>query len=128
MRDRLIEGLSKIPHSCLNGDRSSRVPGTVNFCFEGIEGESLLLLLDAQGIEASSGSACTLIGGARLEVPLAKDGDYVKEWKYCDLSDAVTFQNITSLSFSFEGSKKNDYGLTTPTYICIDDIEVEYEK
>ncbi|MBO4228953.1 MAG: IscS subfamily cysteine desulfurase [Clostridia bacterium] len=59
MRDRLIEGLSKIPHSCLNGDRSSRVPGTVNFCFEGIEGESLLLLLDAQGIEASSGSACT---------------------------------------------------------------------
>ena len=69
-----------------------------------------------------------LIGGARLEVPLAKDGDYVKEWKYCDLSDAVTFQNITSLSFSFEGSKSNDYGLTTPTYICIDDIEVEYEK
>ena len=59
MRDRLIEGLSKIPHSCLNGDRSNRVPGTVNFCFEGIEGESLLLLLDAQGIEASSGSACT---------------------------------------------------------------------
>ncbi|MBQ4290753.1 MAG: IscS subfamily cysteine desulfurase [Clostridia bacterium] len=59
MRDRLIKGLSKIPHSCLNGDRSSRVPGTVNFCFEGIEGESLLLLLDAQGIEASSGSACT---------------------------------------------------------------------
>ena len=69
-----------------------------------------------------------LIGGARLEVPLAKDGDYVKEWKYCDLSDAVTFQNITNLSFSFEGSKSNDYGLTTPTYICIDDIEVEYEK
>ena len=68
----------------------------------------------------------SLIGGARLEIPLAKDGDYVKEWKYCDLSDAVTFQNITSLSFNFEGTKKNDYGLTTPTYICIDDIEIEY--
>ena len=67
-----------------------------------------------------------LIGGARLEIPLAQDGDYVKEWKYCDLSGAVTFQNITSIAFSFEGTKKNDYGLTTPTYICIDDIEIEY--
>lgn len=59
LRDRLIEGLSKIPHSRLNGDRKKRVPGTVNFCFEGIEGESLLLMLDMNGIEASSGSACT---------------------------------------------------------------------
>lgn len=59
MRDRLIAGLSEIPHSRLNGDRESRVPGTVNFCFEGIEGESLLLLLDAKGVAASSGSACT---------------------------------------------------------------------
>ncbi|MCQ2433278.1 MAG: cysteine desulfurase NifS [Clostridia bacterium] len=59
MREKLIEGLSKIPHSKLNGDRTNRVPGTVNFCFEGIEGESLLLLLDENGIEASSGSACT---------------------------------------------------------------------
>lgn len=59
MRDRLIEGLSKIPHSALNGDRVNRLPGNVNFCFEGIEGESLLLLLDAKGICASSGSACT---------------------------------------------------------------------
>ncbi len=59
MRDRLIEGLSKVPHSCLNGDRVHRLPGTVNFCFEGIEGESLLLLLDDRGIAASSGSACT---------------------------------------------------------------------
>ena len=57
--DRLIEGLSKIPHSVLNGDRNTRIPGTVNFCFEGIEGESLLLLLDDKGIAASSGSACT---------------------------------------------------------------------
>ncbi len=59
MREMLIEGLSKIPHSKLNGDREKRVPGTVNFCFEGIEGESLLLLLDDAGIAASSGSACT---------------------------------------------------------------------
>lgn len=59
MRDRLIEGLSKIPHSALNGDRENRLPGNVSFCFEGIEGESLLLLLDAKGICASSGSACT---------------------------------------------------------------------
>ncbi len=59
LRDRLIQGLSAIPHSVLNGDRNSRLPGNVNFCFEGIEGESLLLLLDEAGICASSGSACT---------------------------------------------------------------------
>ena len=59
MRDRLIEGLSEIEHSALNGDRDNRLPGTVNFCFEGIEGESLLLFLDDKGIAASSGSACT---------------------------------------------------------------------
>ncbi len=59
LRDALIEGLSKIPHAALNGDSEKRLPGNVNFCFEGIEGESLLLLLDAKGIEASSGSACT---------------------------------------------------------------------
>ena len=59
MRNRLIEGLSQIPHSALNGDAQCRLPGNVNFCFEGIEGESLLLLLDDKGICASSGSACT---------------------------------------------------------------------
>jgi cysteine desulfurase len=59
MRDRLIEGLLKVPHSKLNGDRTNRLPGNVNFCFEGIEGESLLLMLDMRGIAASSGSACT---------------------------------------------------------------------
>lgn len=59
LREKLITGLEKIPHSKLNGDRNIRVPGTVNFCFEGIEGESMLLLLDANGIAASSGSACT---------------------------------------------------------------------
>ena len=61
LRDRLIAGLSQIPHCALNGDDNgaNRLPGNVNFCFEGIEGESLLLLLDAKGICASSGSACT---------------------------------------------------------------------
>ena len=59
MRDRLIAGLREIPHSALNGCSVRRLPGNVNFCFEGIEGESLLLLLDDRGIEASSGSACT---------------------------------------------------------------------
>ena len=59
LRDKLIAGLKVIPHSALNGDRTNRLPGNVNFCFEGIEGESLLLLLDQAGICASSGSACT---------------------------------------------------------------------
>ena len=59
MRDKLIDGLKKIPHSALNGDPVNRLPGNVSFCFEGVEGESLLLLLDQHGISASSGSACT---------------------------------------------------------------------
>ena len=59
LRSRLIRGLSEIPHSALNGDPEKRLPGNVSFCFEGIEGESLLLLLDDRGIAASSGSACT---------------------------------------------------------------------
>lgn len=58
MRDRLIEGLLQVPHCILNGSRFRRLPGNVNFCFEGVEGESLLLLLDGKGICASSGSAC----------------------------------------------------------------------
>ncbi len=59
MRDKLIAGLSQIPHSAINGDQNHRLPGNVSFCFEGIEGESLLLLLDMKGVQASSGSACT---------------------------------------------------------------------
>ena len=59
LRDQLIEGLSKVPHCVLNGDPVNRLPGNVSFCFEGIEGEALLLLLDAKGVCASSGSACT---------------------------------------------------------------------
>lgn len=65
------------------------------------------------------------VGGARYEIDLAKDGDYVKEWKYCDLSNVDAFKNIKSISFSFEGTKKNDYGITTPAYICIDDLVIE---
>ena len=59
LRDKLITELSKIPHSNLNGDPINRLPSNIHFIFEGIEGESLLLLLDAKGICASSGSACT---------------------------------------------------------------------
>lgn len=59
IRDKIINGLSEIPHSILNGDAKKRLPSNINFCFEGIEGESLLLLLDDKGIQASSGSACT---------------------------------------------------------------------
>ena len=66
-----------------------------------------------------------LMSGARYEIDLASGGDYVKGWQYCDLSTLDAFKNIKSISFGFEGSKKNDYGLTTPTYICIDDIVIE---
>ncbi len=66
--------------------------------------------------------------GARLEVDLAKDGDYVKEWKYCDVSDLDAFKNIKSIYFGFEGSKKNDFGVVTPSYVCLDDIVFEYAK
>ncbi|MGN1061564.1 MAG: cysteine desulfurase NifS, partial [Candidatus Scatosoma sp.] len=59
LRDKLIAGLEKIPHGALNGSKINRLPGNVSFCFEGVEGESLLLLLDDKGISASSGSACT---------------------------------------------------------------------
>ena len=65
------------------------------------------------------------VGGARYEIELAKDGDYVKEWKYCDLSNVDAFKNIKSIAFSFDSTKKNDYGITTPAYICIDDIVIE---
>ena len=69
-----------------------------------------------------------LAGGARYEIDLAKDGGYVKEWKYCDLSNVDAFKNISSLSFAFEGSKTNNWGLTTPAYVCIDDVEVIIKK
>ena len=89
------QSLAKIPHSKLNGDRNLRVPGTVNFCFEGIEGESLLLLLDANGIAASSGSACTSGSLDPSHVLLAlglphEDG----AWQRC----ACPLANITTMA------------------------------
>ena len=71
LRDKLTEGLISVPHSILNGDRVHRLPGIVNLCFEGIEGETLLLMLDADGICASSGSACTADSLAPSHVLLA---------------------------------------------------------
>lgn len=65
------------------------------------------------------------MGGARYELYLAKDGEYVKDWQYCDLSNVDAFKNIQSLSFAFEGTKQNDYGVTTPAYMCIDDVTIE---
>lgn len=65
------------------------------------------------------------LSGARIEIDLAKDGDYIKDWQYIDLAGIDAFENIKSISIAFEGSKKNDWGLTTPTYACIDDIVIE---
>ena len=65
------------------------------------------------------------VGGASYEIYLAKDGDYVNEWKYCDLSNVDAFKNLQEISFAFEGTKKNDWGVTTPAYMCIDDMEIE---
>lgn len=62
--------------------------------------------------------------GARFEIDLAKDGDYVKEWKYCDLSNVAAFKNVKEISIAFEGSRSNNWGVLTPAYICLDDIEV----
>ena len=61
----------------------------------------------------------------KVNIDLAKDGEYVKDWQYCDLS---SMGKVVELSFAFDGSKKNDWGVTTPAYICIDDIEIEYQK
>ena len=66
------------------------------------------------------------LGGARYELDLAKEGDYVKAWQYCDLSDVDAFKNIQSISFGFEGTKQNDWGVTTPAYMAIDDMEIEF--
>ncbi len=72
---------------------------------------------------------CTIVGKkvggstVSVDIDLAKDGDYVKRWQYCDLS---AMGEVTELSFVFSGSRSNDYGVLTPAYICIDDIEVEY--
>ena len=66
-----------------------------------------------------------LMSGARIEIDLAKDGDYIKDWQYINLDGIDAFKNIKSISIAFEGTKKNDWGLTTPTYACIDDMVIE---
>jgi cysteine desulfurase len=125
VRDKLIAGLSQIPHSALNGDPTRRLPGNVNFCFEGIEGESLLLLLDDKGICASSGSACTsgsldpshvllaigrphevAHGSLRLsldETLTSEDADYVIQ----AVTDVVAYlRNISPVWKDLEAGKK----------------------
>ena len=65
------------------------------------------------------------LNGARYEIDLASNGTYVNEWKYCDLSNVDAFKNVNEITFSFEGSRSNDWGVLTPAYICLDDIVVE---
>lgn len=99
MRDRLIDGLSRIPHSILNGDAIKRLPGNVHFCFEGIEGESLLLLLDDKGICASSGSACTSgsLDPSHVLLALGRPHEIAHGSLRLSLSDDVTEAEIDYL-------------------------------
>lgn len=99
MRDRLIDGLSHIPHSILNGDAVNRLPGNVHFCFEGIEGESLLLLLDDKGICASSGSACTSgsLDPSHVLLALGRPHEIAHGSLRLSLSDDVTEAEIDYL-------------------------------
>lgn len=96
LRDRLIQGLSQIPHSVLNGDARRRLPGGVNFCFEGIEGESLLLLLNDRGICASSGSACTSgsLEPSHVLLAIGRAHDVAHGSLRLTLSEATTPQEI----------------------------------
>lgn len=96
LRDRLIDGLFEIPYSDLNGDRVKRLPATVNFCFEGIEGESLLLLLDDKGIQASSGSACTSgsLDPSHVLLAIGRPHEVAHGSLRLSLSDDVTTEEI----------------------------------
>lgn len=96
MRDRLICGLEKIPHSALNGDRTMRLPSNVSFCFEGIEGESLLLMLDDMGICASSGSACTSgsLDPSHVLLAIGRVHDVAHGSLRLSLSDEITADSI----------------------------------
>ncbi len=96
LRDKLIAGLSEIPHSVLNGDAEKRLPGNVNFCFEGIDGESLLLLLDDRGICASSGSACTSgsLDPSHVLLAIGRAHDIAHGSLRLSLSDANTEEEI----------------------------------
>ena len=96
LRDRLIDGLFEIPYSDLNGDRVKRLPATVNFCFEGIEGESLLLLLDDKGIRASSGSACTSgsLDPSHVLLAIGRPHEVAHGSLRLSLSDDVTTEEV----------------------------------
>ena len=96
LRDRLIDGLFEIPYSDLNGDRVKRLPATVNFCFEGIEGESLLLLLDDKGIQASSGSACTSgsLDPSHVLLAIGRSHEVAHGSLRLSLSDDVTTEEV----------------------------------
>ena len=96
LRDRLIDGLFEIPYSDLNGDREKRLPATVNFCFEGIEGESLLLLLDDKGIQASSGSACTSgsLDPSHVLLAIGRSHEVAHGSLRLSLSDDVTTEEV----------------------------------
>ena len=96
LRDRLIDGLFEIPYSDLNGDRDKRLPATVNFCFEGIEGESLLLLLDDKGIQASSGSACTSgsLDPSHVLLAIGRPHEVAHGLLRLSLSDDVTTEEV----------------------------------
>ena len=99
LRDRLIDGLFEIPYSDLNGDRVKRLPATVNFCFEGIEGESLLLLLDDKGIQASSGSACTSgsLDPSHVLLAIGRPHEVAHGSLRLSLSDDVTTEEIDDI-------------------------------
>ena len=96
LRARLIDGLFEIPYSDLNGDRVKRLPATVNFCFEGIEGESLLLLLDDKGIQASSGSACTSgsLDPSHVLLAIGRPHEVAHGSLRLSLSDDVTTEEV----------------------------------
>ena len=96
LRDRLIDGLFEIPYSDLNGDRVKRLHATVNFCFEGIEGESLLLLLDDKGIQASSGSACTSgsLDPSHVLLAIGRPHEVAHGSLRLSLSDDVTTEEV----------------------------------
>ena len=96
LRDRLIDGLFEIPYSDLNGDRVKRLPAIVNFCFEGIEGESLLLLLDDKGIQASSGSACTSgsLDPSHVLLAIGRPHEVAHGSLRLSLSDDVTTEEV----------------------------------
>ena len=96
LRDRLIDGLFEIPYSDLNGDRVKRLPATVNFCFEGIEGESLLLLLDDKGIQDSSGSACTSgsLDPSHVLLAIGRPHEVAHGSLRLSLSDDVTTEEV----------------------------------